>query len=199
MYRVIAVALFATLASARPVRADVPLFTEDTWKFHSCGCLAIDGGLVFGFPAALPTGVASGIGGGFTYGHMLAWGARASWSRASDSSLAWAATQDEFRLRLAGSVQHSAGRGMLALRLSLGTTVVHEDRMRNQGMRAGLTGSALETTATSALPAGELEAVVGIHVRGPWIVAMSGGPSIDVVNGAAHAGWTAELGVAWQP
>jgi hypothetical protein len=27
----------------------------------------------------------------------------------------------------------------------------------------------------------------------------SGGPSVDIFSGKLHAGWTAQLGVAWQP
>ena len=57
-------------------------------------------------------------------------------------------------------------------------------------------GSDLETSALATLPAADIEGVVAIHMRGPWILALSGGPSIDVVDGAAHVGWTAELGVA---
>jgi hypothetical protein len=49
------------------------------------------------------------------------------------------------------------------------------------------------------MPAGELEAVVGVHVGGPWLLVLSGGPSLVVSDGVAHGGWTTLLGVGWQP
>ena len=111
----------------------------------------------------------------------------------------WTTTQDDLRLRAVGGVQRAVGRVTLALRLGAGTTIVHEDRVRNLGTRAGLMGSDLETTAVDALPAADLEAVVLMHVFGPWSMVVNGGPSIDVLDGGSHVGWTAELGVAWQP
>lgn len=152
-----------------------------------------------GFPAALPTGLSSGFGVGATFGRTFAWGARVSWTTATESSIAWTVTQWDLRARVIGQVQHAAGRGEFGLRLGLGATLVHETRDRNQGMRAGLTGSDLETTALDALPAGDLEAVIALHVAGPWLLAMSGGPSLAIVDGTAHASWTATLGVGWQP
>jgi hypothetical protein len=124
---------------------------------------------------------------------------RASWTTATESTIAWNVTHWDLRARVIGQVQHTAGRGELGLRLGLGTTLVHEKRVRNQGMRAGLTGSDLETTALDALPAGDIEAVIALHVAGPWLLAMSGGPSLAIVDGAAHGSWTATLGVGWQP
>ena len=103
------------------------------------------------------------------------------------------------RVQVTGGVQTSPGRGTLGLRLGLGGTLVHETRDRNQGMRAGLTGSELETSAFALLPAADLDAVVALHIAGPWLLMTSGGPSLDVHDGKLHAGWSAELGVAWQP
>ncbi len=179
-------------------RADGTLADDDTWAYRSTGDLAIDAGLVVGFPAALPTGLSKGIGAGFTQGRGLAWGARGSWVTATESSLPWTVTQSDLNLRVTGAVQRVAGRGTIGLRLGLGGTLVHESRVRNQGMRAGLTGSALETSTFAMLPAANLEAVIALHVAGPWLVMMSGGPSVDVLSGSLHAGWSAELGVAWQ-
>jgi hypothetical protein len=81
----------------------------------------------------------------------------------------------------------------------VGPTFVYEDRVRNQGMRAGLTGSDLETSSLATVPAAELEAVVAVHVAGPWLMILSGGPSLLVSDGATHAGWTTQMGVGWQP
>jgi hypothetical protein len=181
-------------------RADTTaLLTDDTWRYHSDGDVAVDGGLVVGFPAALTTGLARGVGAGVTVGRWLAWGARASWLTATESSLPWTVTHSDLRLRLTGALQKSAGRGTIGLRLGLGGTLVHESRVRNQGMRAGLTGSELENGAYMMLPAADLEAVVALHVAGPWLLVTSGGPSLDVLDGRLHGGWTAQLGVAWQP
>jgi hypothetical protein len=180
-------------------RADGPLFSDDSLKITSCGCWTVDGGLVVGFPAALPTGLTRGVGAGVTYGHVWTAGARASWSTATESTTAWQVTHSDLRLRVTGGVEHIAGRGSLGLRLGLGGTLVHESRLRNQGMRAGLTGSELMTSAFAMLPAADVEAVVGVHVFGPWLLEVSGGPTLEIFDGAAHGAWTAQVGVAWQP
>jgi len=38
------------------------VLSDDTWRYHSSGALAVDGGVVVGFPAALPTGMSTGVG-----------------------------------------------------------------------------------------------------------------------------------------
>jgi hypothetical protein len=175
------------------------LLGDDTWRYRSSGDIAVDGGLVVGFPAALPTGLATGIGAGVTTGRALALGARAAWVTATESSLPWTVTHSDLRLRATAGLQATPGRGILGLRLGLGGTVVHETRVRNQGMRAGLSGSELETSSFAMLPAADLDAVVALHITGPWLLVTSGGPSLDIVDGKLHGGWTAELGIAWQP
>lgn len=178
---------------------DGTLLSDDTWRYRSTGDVAVDGGLVVGFPAALPTGLATGAGAGVTVGRTLAVGARAAWVTATESSLPWTVTHSDLRLRITGAVQATPGRATIGLRLGLGGTLVHETRVRNQGMRAGLMGSDLQTSAFAMLPAADLDAVVALHIAGPWLLVTSGGPSIDRVDGRFHGGWTAELGVAWQP
>lgn len=195
-----AVLLALCLASPRGARADDgALLDDDTLRYRSSGKLAVDGGLVVGFPAALPTGLATGVGAGVTAGTTWTWGARASWVTATESSLPWTVTHSDLRMRVTGGVQAAPGRGTIGLRLGLGGTLVHETRTRNQGMRAGLTGSELETSALAMLPAADLDAVIALHITGPWLVITSGGPSLDVHDGKLHAGWNAELGIAWQP
>jgi hypothetical protein len=187
------------VAYPRSAPADDGALGDDTWHYRSTSHLTVDGGLVVGFPAALPTGLATGIGAGVTTGETLAVGARASWATATESSLPWTVTHSDLRLRITGGAQTSAGRGTLGLRLGLGGTLVHETRVRNQGMRAGLTGSELETSALAMLPAADLDAVIALHIAGPWLLVTSGGPSVDFHDGKLHGGWNAELGVAWQP
>jgi hypothetical protein len=186
-------------AYPRSATADDALASDDTWHYRSSGRLAVDGGLALGFPAALPTGLSTGVAAGVTVGQSLTWGARASWVTATESSLPWTVTHSDLRLRITGGVQTSPGRGTIGLRLGLGGTLVHETRVRNQGMRAGLTGSELETSSLAMLPAADLDAVIALHVAGPWLLVTSGGPSIDLLDGKAHGGWNAELGLAWQP
>jgi len=157
-------------------------------------------GLVVGFPTALPTGMAKGVGAGVTFGACpLRWGARAAWVTAQESSTAWTVRQSDLRLRLTGSAHYDAGRGSLAVRLGVGGTLVHETRDRNQGMRAGLSGDELQTTAFRMMPAADLEAVVALHVLGPWLMTVSGGPTAAIHDGGLHGGWIAALGVAWAP
>jgi hypothetical protein len=199
MWRSIAV-LVCWAGLSRVARADdAALLDDDTWRYRSTGDLAVDGGLVVGFPAALPTGLAKGVGVGVSSGRQLAWGARAAWLTATESSLPWTVTHSDLRMRVTGAAQAAAGRGTIGLRLGLGGTLVHESRVRNQGMRAGLSGSALETSTFAMLPAADLDVVVALHVAGPWLLVTSGGPSIDVLDRKLHGGWSAQLGVAWQP
>lgn len=197
--------LTAGLAAARQgAAADPPvLLSTDAWTPSSRGDLAIDGGLVVGFPAALPTGLSRGAGVGVAKGvardNALAIGARIAWVTATESSLAWRVTHDDLRLRATAMLQHALGRGTLGIRLALGGTLVRESRLRNQGERAGLTGDDLKTSAYALLPAGDLDAVAQIGIAGPWRVVVSGGPSVAFVDGAMQASWIAQLGVAWQP
>lgn len=194
------VVILAVLLLPRPSAADGPTVASDSFAVRSTGAMRIDGGLIVGFPTALPTGLSRGVGAGVTFGHgALRGGARAAWATATESTLAWTVTHADLRLRLTGSAQHDAGRGSLGLRLSAGGTLVTESRLRNQGARAGLSGSDLETSAWAMVPAADLEAVAAVHVIGPWLLVMSGGPSVAVVGGDLQASWTAQLGIAWQP
>ena len=184
--------------SSGDARAEGPQLTDE-WPVRSGGPLSLDAGVVLGLPATWQTGLSTGAAGGVAYGRTFVWGARASWSTATESSLAWTVNHQDMRLRVSAGAQHVAGRGTFGLRLNLGPTFVYEDRVRNQGMRAGLTGSALETSTLATIPAGELEVVVAVHVAGPWLLIVSGGPSLLVSDGVVHGGWTTQLGVGWQP
>jgi hypothetical protein len=161
--------------------------------------VTVEGGLVVGLPAALPTGLSTGAGAAIVVGGTLALGAGASWSTVTEYARTETVAQDDLRLRVLGAWQHASGRGTIALRLGLGATAVHETRTRDQGSRAGLTGDALETTAWALLPAADLELALVVRVVGAWGVAVRGGPSVDVLDGALRAGWTGGLDVAWQP
>ncbi len=161
--------------------------------------MTADGGLIFGLPADLESGFSTGVAAGLMFGRRLAAGVRVSWSTATVSSLAWTVSHADLRLRATAAIQQEAGRGRFALRLGLGPTIVRETRLRNQGTRAGLTGTALGTSALAALPAGDLEAVVAVHIAGPWLLMLSGGPSVAVADRKVRTGWTAQLGAGWQP
>lgn len=148
---------------------DGPPLVADTFRVRSTGPLVVDGGLLLALPTTLGPSLSTGFGLGVTRGRLLAWDARASWSTATESSIPWTVTQSDLRLRIGGAIQHMLGRARVGLRLGIGPTVVHESRLRN--------GTALETSAVSTLPAGEVEAVVAVHVFGPWLFDVSGGPS----------------------
>jgi hypothetical protein len=192
---VTAFALAASPARADDARGPV----DDDWPVQSTGPLAVDAGLVLALPATWQTGLSSGIGAGVTRGRRFAWGVRGSWSSATESSLVWTVSHDDFRLRAVAAVQQPAGRGVFALRLGLGPTFVYERRTRNQGARAGLTGSDLESSALATFPGADLEGVVTVHVVGRWSLTLGGGPTAIVADGALHGGWTAQLGAGWQP
>ena len=180
-------------------RAEGPTVLEDRWPVRAGGRLTLDGGVLLALPAALGTGMSTGVGLGAMYGHRLRVGLRVSGSTASESSIDWAVTHTELRLRAAADFRHQAGRGAVGLRLGVGPTIVHETRLRNQGPRAGLTGSDLETTALATLPSVDLDAVVGVHIAGPWLLMLSGGPTATWVSGDLKMGWSALIGTGWQP
>jgi hypothetical protein len=194
------IACIAALAGASgPVRADDGrLLTNESFAVTSKGPLIVDGGLVVALPSALPSGMSTGLGAGITRECSCWWayGARASWSELSSGSLVWTVTHQEYRLRADAAIRHRFGRGTLALRLDLGPTIVHEDRIRNQSSR--LMGD-FESKAIAVLPAAELEAVVALHVTGPWLLVASGGPAANVFDGSVRGGWVAQLGIGWQP
>jgi hypothetical protein len=192
-------ALIAVVAPWAAARAEAPPAADAAWRVRSEGRLTLDAGLSVGLPTALDAGLATGVAAGAMFGRRFAWGARASWSTATESSLSWQVTQSDLKLRAAAALQQAVGRGRFGLRLGLGPTVVHETRLRNQGMRAGLTGSALSSSAFATMAAGELEAVVDLHIAGPWLLTISGGPSLAIVDGAARGGWVGFVGAGWQP
>lgn len=169
------------------------------WTFAAGGALAVDAGLVMALPAALPTGLATGAGVGVSHGRGLTLGARFAWVATTESSRIWTVTHHDVHVAVTGGFERRAGRGTVGLRLGLGGVVVREHRLRNQGKRAGLTGSDLETTALTLLPEAQLDGVVALHLFGPWSVQVGGGPSLREVAGAVHPGWSAELEVAWRP
>ena len=163
----------------------------------------LDGGLVLASPAALQTGMSAGVGAGFsrraTADGLLSWGARASWSTATEYTLIDTVRNDDIRLRLCGLIQHNDGRGSFGLRLGVGATAVYEDVKASQGSRAGLTGSALENSKWYLLPAADLEGVVFLRVWHAWGMSLSGGPTLHLLDGSARYGWSSALGVLWQP
>ncbi len=163
----------------------------------------VDGGLLLASPAALQTGMSAGVGLGYfraaTASGWLAWGARASWSTATEYTLTDTVRNDDIRLRLCGVLQHIAGRGSFGLRLGVGATAVYENVTASQGSRAGLTGSALETAKWYLMPAADLEGVVFLRVWHAWGMSLAGGPTLHLLDGSARYGWTSQLGVLWQP
>lgn len=194
-----ALAVASVLVFSRSSEADDRLLTDATWRYRATSDLGIDGGIVFALPSALPVGLATGAGVGFTKGRTFAWGARAAFVTTNEDSDAWAITHHELRLHAIGALQYGVGRGTFALRLGAGGVLVAEHRERHQGMRAGLTGDDLETSTQAMLPQTELDAVIALHIRGAWLMQLSGGPTLTLLDGDVHPGWSAALGVTWQP
>jgi len=164
----------------------------------------LDAGLVLAYPASLETGMSAGVGASFmrtaTRGGWLAWGARASWSTATEFSPAptYSVTDEEIRLRLCGQLQHAVGRGLFGVRVGLGGTLVYEDRTLVQGARAGLPPSQQEITSWAMLPAADFEGIVVLRVWNSWGMSVSGGPTLHGLHGGVRTGWTSGLGVTWR-
>jgi hypothetical protein len=182
---------FATSARAQPI-AEASSSSKNT----------LDGQLVLALPAALQTGMSAGVGAAFTRvatrGGLLAWGARVSWSTATEYSLTDTVRNDDIRLRLCGQLQRAVGRGLFGLRLGVGGTLVYENLTRAQAARAGLSGSQRETTSWSMLPAADIEAIVVLRIWDSWGMSVSGGPTLHWLDGGTRTGWSSGLGVTWQ-
>ena len=189
-----ALLLLALLLVPRPAGAQAPAVTATLPRD------IVEARVLMALPAALPTGMMTGIDAAFTrsWRRWLAWGVRASWATATEYTPSWSVRDDDIRLRVVGVLHHQVGRATLALRLGLGGTVVHEGRTRSQGARAGLTGDALETSTWAFLPAMELEPTVVMRIIGGWGLSLSGGPSLHIVNRHANWGWISAVGIAWQ-
>lgn len=160
---------------------------------------SLEGGLMGGLPAALPAGLSMGVGGSAVTAGPLAWGARLSWSTATEYTEAWAVRHDETRLRALLVLQRRLGRGTVGLRMAPGLTVLHETAERAQSARLTTSGLPLADTRWVILPALDLEAAVVLRVAGDFGMIASAGPTVHVVNGGPSFGWTGTLGVAWLP
>jgi hypothetical protein len=164
----------------------------------------LDGQLVLALPASLQPGMSTGVGVAFTRvatrGGLLAWGARASWSTATEYSPCspTEVRNDDIRLRLYGQVQRAVGRGLFGLRVGVGATLVYEGLTLVQGARAGLPASQQESTSWATLPAADIEGIVVLRVWNSWGMSVSGGPTLHGLHGGVRTGWTSGLGVTWQ-
>ena len=168
---------------------------------HAARPSSADVGLFFARPAALPTGLSSGVGIGAVWEGTLGLtvGGRASISTATEYTLTHEVTHTDTRLLLDTRLMHDVGPGALGVRLGVGGTAVHESGKRNQADRAGDTGVVTESTAWNLVPGAELAAVTSIRLLGDWGVVLTGGPAWHQLDGGRTLGFMAELGVAWQP
>ncbi len=191
------------MLAGRPASASAQAITAAAAAQWSPPSHIVDAQLFLATPAALTTGLSEGVGLSYLRpilgSPVFAWGARASWSTATEYSLVDTVRNDDIRLRLCALAQHLVGRGGFGLRLGLGATTVYEARTRDQGARVGLTGSALEATNWYLYPAADLDGVVLIRVWNGWGMSLSGGPTLHLIDGSARAGWSTGLGVAWEP
>jgi hypothetical protein len=165
----------------------------------------VDAGLLTGLPAALGTGMTGGVSAGVLHAGTLTWGARASYSQATEYTTTWATTHREVRLRAVGVLQKQLGRGFVGLRLGAGATFLYEVRARAQAARLGDAGVGLNTSAATVLPGGELEAFIALPIVGPIGLGLSAGPALHIaptIGGtgwSATPGWLAQLTAVWWP
>jgi hypothetical protein len=150
-------------------------------------------------PAALSTGMSTGLGLGWQLGERFTYGVQLAWSSATEFTRTREVRHDDLRLRARVGIQGGRGRGMAALRLGLGPSLVLENTTRNQGQRAGLTGSDLETSAQRLVPGLDLEASVGLRIWEDWGAVIGGGPNLHLLDGEARFGWQGVVSVAWMP
>jgi hypothetical protein len=163
----------------------------------------VEGRVLLATPAALPTGMATGVEVTFTrtLTRWLAWGVRVSWATATeystDYAVGWEVRHDDLRARGLFLLQRVLGRATLALRLGVGVTLVHQGLTQRPAPVTG--GRSLpEDEGWRVLPSIELEPAVTLRLLGGWGVSLGGGPALHVLDGSARWGWTSGLGVAWQ-
>lgn len=159
-------------------------------------------GLVTALPTALGPGLSTGVGVEAIHGGTLSWGARASWSQATEYTELWAVTHQEIRVRAVGVLQAPVGRATVGLHLGLGPTVLYESRVRAQSARLGNSGLALNQRAWAVAPGVDLQVAVALPIFvpfdavGPVGAALSLGPTLHVFQGETVLGWVAHLSVA---
>ena len=204
------IALLLALASPMAAQAqDVPLPPAPTQTAPADGTTwQLGAGLLTALPAALGAGVvggpglSSGVAVDAVHDGTWVWGARASWSSATEFTELWEVTHQEIRVRAVGGVQTQLGRARVGLHLGLGPTVLYESRLRAQAARLGDTGLALNESAWAVLPGADLQLALGLPIFvpfdavGPVGVTASVGPTAHVFQGHAVIGWVLQLGVA---
>jgi len=158
--------------------------------------------LILDQPTTLPTGLSTGVGVSFaraagTSGRF-AWGARGSWSTATEYSLIESVRDDEVRAGVFGMLRQLLGRGFAGLRLGVGGNWVRETRTRAQAGRAGTTGTDLSPSSNYLYPTADLEALVVLRVWHAWGLTLGGGPSFQLVDGEITARFATGVGVSWQ-
>lgn len=157
-------------------------------------------GLFTARPTALATGLSTGLGLGWQGGaHLFTYGLHLAWSSATEFTRTREVRHDDVRLRARAGLRGGRGLGVVALQLGLGPTLVAEHTTRNQGRRAGLTGSDLETSAQRLAPGLDLEASVGLRLWQDWGVLIGGGPNLHLIDGEARFGWQGAVSAAWMP
>ena len=155
--------------------------------------------LTNGLPAALGTGLSTGLSMRWLQPGLWTWGGEVSGATATEYGASWQVAHLDLRARGLVGAQVAQGRSRLAALLGLGVTAVRENRLRQQGERLGLTGEALEQTAWGALASADLMVVVTVPVVGPWAAVVAAGPALHLGQNGVAAGWTAQLGVGWLP
>lgn len=159
----------------------------------------VEFGLTTGLPAALGTGLSSGIVVGAQHAGTLTWGMRAAYTQATEYTTIWAVTHREIHLRVVGGLQAALGRGSVGVRLGAGATVLYESRARAQAARLGDAATGLDTSAWSLLPGAELEAFVALPIVAGVGLGLSAGPSLHLFQGSVTPGWLAQLTAVWWP
>lgn len=151
-------------------------------------------------PALLETGLVMGAGATALTTGAFAWGVQTSLGSAAESDEFWAVSHLEWRLRLLGALQRRIGRGMVGLRLGVGSSLVYERRDRHQAGRMGGFVDDLSDSALALVPGADLQAAVGVAVSGHWGVSLSAGPSLHLPSsGGARLGFFGQVGIARLP
>lgn len=197
----VVVLLFLPLTARAQVDGPVVLPGVESWE--GPGSWRVSGGLLWGSAVALEKGMPFGFGvDGFRRvgTSPLLLGARLSFTRSTEASMAWVLRHDHLVAAAVARVEGSRGPGLVYAQLGAGAMSVLERARRHQYDRLkGLGLEGLEDHAWSMGPWAWLEVGVAVRVRGGLAATVGGGPTVSAHQTTGQwkvrAGFQTMLGV----
>lgn len=178
----LAAAFLLLLPITARAQVDGPVVLPGVEGWEGPGSWRVSGGVLWGSAVALDEGMPFGFGveGLRRVGTSpFLFGARLSFTRATEASTAWVVRHDHPAASLLARVEGSRGPGLVYAQLGAGAMAVIERAQRHQFERLkGLGLDNLEEHAWSMGPWTSLEVGVAVRVRGGLSATIGGGPTL---------------------